>query len=182
MGGPDGTVEWYAPDPRGIIDLSHFHIPNRLKRTIRQKQFIIKCNQNFAKVIRGCSARSETWINEEIISAYTMLHQLGKCHSVEAYLEDQLVGGLYGVALGGAFMGESMFSLENDSSKVCLVFLVSRLIERGFQLLDTQFITPHLKKFGAIEISRKDYMHRLEEALSLHRQFDSIVEKRTEQD
>lgn len=172
MGNPDGNLEWYSPDPRGIIDLDHFHIPARLGRTIRQERFKILINQDFETVIRGCAGREETWINEEVISAYTALHRLGKAHSVEAYLENRLAGGLYGVALGAAFMGESMFSLEKDASKVCLAFLVNRLKERGYRLLDTQFITPHLKKFGAVEIPRKEYLKRLEKALTLSCRFN----------
>lgn len=172
MAGPDGAIEWYAPDPRGIIDLDHFHIPDRLNRTIRQGKFRIKTDQRFKEVIRACAAREETWINEEIIWAYTELHFSEKAHSVEAYLENNLVGGLYGISLGGAFMGESMFTREKDASKVCLVFLINRLKEKGFQLLDTQFITPHLKKFGAIEIPREEYLNRLERALTLSCQFN----------
>lgn len=172
MGTSDGELKWYSPDPRGIIDLNHFHIPARLSRTIRQDKFKVLINQDFEAVIRGCAGREETWINEEVISAYTALHRLGKAHSVEAYLENRLTGGLYGVALGGAFMGESMFSREKDASKVSLAFLVNRLKERGYQLLDTQFITPHLKKFGAIEIPRKEYLKKLEKALALTCRFN----------
>ncbi len=172
MGTPDGNLEWYSPDPRGIIDLDHFHIPARLSRTIRQEKFKVLINQDFEGVIQGCAGREETWINEEVISAYTALHRLGKAHSVEAYLENRLAGGLYGVTLGGAFMGESMFTREKDASKVCLAFLVNRLKERGYQLLDTQFITPHLKKFGAVEIPRREYLKRLERALALSCRFN----------
>ncbi|MBI1822807.1 MAG: leucyl/phenylalanyl-tRNA--protein transferase [Nitrospirae bacterium] len=171
MGHPDGSFDWYSPDPRGIIDLNHFHFPSRLSRTLRQEKFSIQINHDFDRVIRECAARKETWITEEIISSYMALHRLGKAHSVEAYLRNHLAGGLYGVALGGAFMGESMFTLERDASKVCLVYLVQRLNERGFQLLDTQFITPHLRQFGAIEIKRQEYMKRLQRALALPCQF-----------
>jgi leucyl/phenylalanyl-tRNA--protein transferase len=173
MGSADGTVDWYSPDPRCIFDLDHFHVPARLSRTFRQERFQIRIDNNFDQVIRECAKRKETWITEEIISSYNDLHRLKKAHSVEAYSGDQLAGGLYGVALGGAFMGESMFTIERDASKICLVYLVRRLKERGFQLLDTQFMTPHLKKFGAIEIPRKEYLKRLEMALAVTCEFDS---------
>lgn len=167
----EGEIRWYSPDPRGIIDLQRFHLPRRLARTIRQGLFEIAVNQDFEKVIRACAAREETWINEEIICAYTALHRLGKAHSVEAYFEGALAGGLYGVALGGAFMGESMFTLKRDAAKVALAFLVERLVTRGYILLDTQFVTSHLQSFGAIEIPREEYLMRLQKALSLECRF-----------
>lgn len=166
-----GRIRWYSPDPRGIIDLESFHLPKRLARTIRQGLFDVVINRNFEAVIRACASREETWINEEIIQAYTALHRLGKAHSVEAYAEGALAGGLYGVALGGAFMGESMFTVQRDASKVCLAFLVEWLKGRGYLLLDTQFITSHLRTFGAAEISRQAYLRRLEEALALDCRF-----------
>lgn len=168
----EGRIRWYSPDPRGIIDLGSFHLPKRLARTIRQGLFEIVVNRNFEAVIRACASREETWISEEIIQAYMALHRLGKVHSVEAYLEGSLAGGLYGVALGGAFMGESMFTFQRDASKVCLAFLVERLKNRGYFLLDTQFITSHLQNFGAVEIPRQEYMRRLEKALALDCRFD----------
>ncbi|MBI3803270.1 MAG: leucyl/phenylalanyl-tRNA--protein transferase [Nitrospirae bacterium] len=168
----DGEIRWYSPDPRGILDLPTFHLSKRLARTVRQGRFEITVNRNFEGVIRACAGREETWINEEIIEAYTALHRLGKAHSVEAYLEGTLAGGLYGVALGGAFMGESMFTLMRDASKVCLVFLIERLKTRGYTLLDTQFITSHLQRFGAVEIPQKEYLRRLESALRLECRFD----------
>ena len=167
----EDEIRWYSPDPRGIIDLPSFHLPKRLARTIRRGLFEIAINRNFEGVIRACAAREETWINEEIIRSYTALHRLGKAHSVEAYSEGALAGGLYGVALGGAFMGESMFMLKRDASKVCLAFLVERLTARGYLLLDTQFITSHLQRFGAIEIPRAEYLRRLEKALALDCRF-----------
>lgn len=167
MAESDDEISWYSPDPRAIIDLDHFHIPRRLLRTLRQQPFEIVTDRDFEQVIRRCAGREETWINEEIIQAYTALHRAGKAHSVEAYLEGTLSGGLYGVSLGGAFMGESMFTVKRDASKVCLAFLVGHLKERGFTLLDTQFITPHLERFGAIEIPRPDYLKRLDRALAL---------------
>lgn len=167
-----GEIHWYSPDPRAVIDLQTFHLPKRLSRTLRQGLFEIAVDRDFEGVIRGCAGRKETWIDEEIIAAYTALHRLGKAHSVEAYADGALAGGLYGVALGGAFMGESMFTLKRDASKVCLVFLVERLKERGYLLLDTQFLTPHLQRFGAVEIPRADYLRRLEKALALDCRFD----------
>lgn len=167
-----GEIRWYSPDPRGIIDLESFHLPKRLARTIRRGLFEIVINRSFEGVIRACASREETWISEEIIQAYKALHRLGKAHSVEAYAGGALAGGLYGVALGGAFMGESMFTVQRDASKVCLAFLVERLKKRGYFLLDTQFITSHLQGFGAIEIPRPEYMRRLEKALALDCRFD----------
>ena len=129
-------------------------------------------DRDFDGVVRGCADREETWINEEIVAAYSALHRLGKAHSVEAYYEETLAGGIYGVSLGGAFMGESMFTIVRDASKVCLAFLVGRLKERGYLLFDVQFTTPHLKRFGAVEISRREYLRRLEKALVLPCGFD----------
>lgn len=172
MADAEGEISWYSPDPRGIIEIDHFHLPRRLLRTIRQQTFEIVIDRNFEQVIRRCAGRKETWINEEIVLAYRALHLLGKAHSVEAYFEGALAGGLYGVSLGGAFMGESMFTIGRDASKVCLAFLIDRLKERGYTLLDTQFITPHLERFGAVEIPRSDYLRRLEKALGLSCRFD----------
>lgn len=167
----EGTIGWYAPDPRAIFDLGQFHLPKRLGRTIRQKKFQIGIDRDFERIIRSCAGREETWIDEKIIQAYTALHRTGKAHSVEAYLEGKLAGGLYGVSLGGAFMGESMFTIERDASKVCLVFLIERLKARGYRLLDTQFITPHLARFGATEIPHSEYLRRLEDALAVSCRF-----------
>jgi leucyl/phenylalanyl-tRNA---protein transferase len=172
MADDGGKINWYSPDPRGIIDLDRFHLPRRLLRTIRQQTYDVVIDRNFEQVIRCCAAREETWINEEIVLAYCALQRLGKAHSVEAYSEGTLAGGLYGVSLGGAFMGESMFTIQRDASKVCLAFLIDRLKERGYVLLDTQFITPHLERFGAVEIPRADYLRRLEKALGLSCRFD----------
>ncbi|MBI3596215.1 MAG: leucyl/phenylalanyl-tRNA--protein transferase [Nitrospirae bacterium] len=172
MADEDGRIHWYSPDPRTIIDLERSHIPRRLGRTIRRPKFEITVNRDFDGVIRGCANREETWISGEIMAAYTAMHRLGKAHSVEAYHEGKLAGGIYGVSLGGAFMGESMFTIVRDASKVCLVFLLNRLKERGYRLFDVQFTTTHLKRFGAVEISRREYIHRLEKALSLSCRFD----------
>lgn len=167
MADSNGTIRWFSPDPRTLIPLESFHISRRLERTIKQNRFQIKINQDFSGVMRACADRPETWINETIIEAYTGLFRIGKAHSIEAYLEGELAGGVYGVSLGGGFMGESMFSRARDASKVCLTFLLRRLAERGYVLFDTQFQTPHLKRFGAIEIPRKQYLERLERALRL---------------
>ena len=172
MADEDGGIRWYSPDPRTIIDLDRFHISRRLGRTIRSKKFEIAMDRDFDGVVRGCADREETWINEEIVAAYMRLHHIGKAHSVEAYFEGKLAGGIYGVSLGGAFMGESMFTIVRDASKVCLAFLVGRLKERGYLLFDVQFTTPHLKRFGAVEISRREYLRRLDKALVLPCGFD----------
>ncbi len=167
----DPELFWVDPDLRGIIPLGAFHVGKRLRRTVRQGGFTIRCNQAFGATIRACAApapdRPNTWINPEIIALYTALFQQGFAHSVETYHEDRLVGGLYGVAIGGAFFGESMFSLKRDASKVALVHLVARLKQAGFTLLDTQFVTKHLAHFGAIEIPRDDYRRRLADAIAI---------------
>ena len=165
-----GEVYWYAPDPRTIMPLDEgFHVSRRLRQTIRQAPFEIAINRDFEAVIRACAApreqQPETWISTGILEVYLELHQLGFCHSVEAWEEGELVGGLYGVALGGFFAGESMFHRRRDASKICLVHLVERLRERGYTLLDIQFMTPHLARFGAMEIPKSEYDARLKEAL-----------------
>jgi len=165
----DPTLYWVEPDMRGIIPLDQFHVPRSLAKTVRQGRYQITFNAAFGPVIRACAepapGRRKTWINATILSLYADLHRLGHAHSVEAWDDDQLVGGLYGVSLGRAFFGESMFSRRPDASKVCLVHLVERLKERGFVLLDTQFTTDHLKRFGAVDVRRDDYEHMLAEAL-----------------
>ena len=167
-----GTIRWYAPDPRAIIPLDQFHAPRSLQRTIRQGTFAVRVNTAFGEVIRACAARRETWISDEIIAAYEALHRLGLAHSVECWQDGVLAGGLYGVALGGAFFGESMFTRVTDASKVALAALVERLRARGFVLLDTQYLTEHLARFGAVEIPRDTYMVLLAAALRLDRRFD----------
>lgn len=168
MGGDDGEIRWYSPDPRCIIDLDTFHVSKRLDRTYRRGLFELKVNSAWNTVIRECAKRDTTWISEEIVQAYTKLHKLGYAHSVEAYKDGVLAGGLYGVSLGGAFMGESMFHWVTDASKVCLVFLVERLKQRGYVLLDCQYMTDHLRTFGASLVSRDDYLLRLGQALPLN--------------
>ena len=164
-------IRWYAPDPRAIIPLESFHVPRSLGRTIRRGTFDVRVNTAFGEVIRACAARRETWISAEIIRAYSELHALGLAHSVEAWQSGALAGGLYGVALGGAFFGESMFTRVRDASKVALAALVERLRARGFVLLDTQFLTEHLARFGAVEIPRDEYLLLLRHALQLERTF-----------
>ncbi len=165
----DPEVFWVRPETRGVIPLDAFHVPKSLRKMVRQGRFDIRFDSDFAAVVDACAEKREertsTWINAPIREAYIGLHQRGHCHSVEAWREDRLVGGLYGVSLGRAFFGESMFSKETDASKVCLVHLVERLRERGFVLLDTQFTTEHLKRFGAVDVPRGRYEKLLEAAL-----------------
>lgn len=162
----DGRIHWFNPDPRTILPLETFHIPRRLAQTIRQGRFEIRINTHFAEVMRGCADREEgTWISEEIISAYVQLHDLGLAHCLETWQDGELAGGIYGVSLGGAFFGESMFHYRTDASKVALVELVRRLRARGFSLLDVQFSNPHLAQFGTAEIPRSEYLARLRGAL-----------------
>jgi leucyl/phenylalanyl-tRNA--protein transferase len=168
-----GQLSWYSPDPRGIIPLETFHMPARLARVVRQGRFRIQIDTAFEAVIRACAraerepGESGTWISEEIVESYCLLHRLGHAHSVEAWAGSELAGGLYGVALGGAFFGESMFHDRTDASKVALAALVDRLRSRGFALLDTQWVTGHLEQFGATEIPRPVYMQRLAASLRI---------------
>ncbi|MCP4250886.1 MAG: leucyl/phenylalanyl-tRNA--protein transferase [bacterium] len=166
MAGEEGEVLWFCPDPRTVIELDRFHVPKTLGQTYRQQRFELTVNRDFEAVIQACAARGEgTWISPEFIEAYCLLYELGYAHSVEAWREDALAGGLYGVSIGGVFCGESMFHTQRDASKVALVFLVERLRERDFALLDVQFSTEHLGRFGAVEVSRAEYLNRLAEAL-----------------
>ncbi|HZT44395.1 MAG TPA: leucyl/phenylalanyl-tRNA--protein transferase [Chthonomonadaceae bacterium] len=161
-------ILWFRPDPRAILPLDRFHISRSLAKTIRQGVFEVRYDTDFEGVMRGCADREEgTWISEEFIEVYGALHQMGKAHSVETWREGRLVGGTYGLALGGAFMAESMFHYETDASKVALAALVARLRERGFALLDVQYVTPHLARFGAIEIPHAVYYALLQRALLL---------------
>jgi leucyl/phenylalanyl-tRNA--protein transferase len=167
MANRQGKIHWYAPDPRAILEHDNLHVSRSLRATIRKGIYEIRIDTAFEKVMRCCGEREETWINEEFLKTYTYLHTVGLAHSVEAWYENRLVGGLYGVALGGAFMGESMFSYATDASKVCLVALVEHLKRRGYVLHDTQFLTPHLASLGVTEIPRREYERRLQKALAL---------------
>lgn len=164
-----GRIQFYTADPRGIIPLDAFHVPHTLRQLMRKDPpvFDVRINYDFKATMRGCMTGHEggTWISEELIAAYSGLHEMGFAHSVEAWRNNELVGGLYGVSLGGAFFGESMFTRTRDASKVCLVHLVSRLNERGYELLDTQATTEHLRRFGAIDIPASLYLNLLRRAL-----------------
>ncbi|MCB1382061.1 MAG: leucyl/phenylalanyl-tRNA--protein transferase [Notoacmeibacter sp.] len=165
----DPEVFWVRPEMRGVIPLDGFHVPKSLAKVIRQNRFEIAFDRDFDAVIDACAlsreGRQTTWINQSIREAYGVLHRRGHCHTVEAWRDGRLVGGLYGVSLGAAFFGESMFSFETDASKVCLWHLVERLKAQGFRLLDTQFTTDHLKRFGAIDVPRSKYEKMLAEAI-----------------
>lgn len=170
-GDATGEIGWYSPDPRAIIDLEGFHVPRRLQRTVRAGRFEVRVDTAFEAVIRACAERDQTWISEEIIESYRQLFALGFAHSVESWSGGELAGGLYGVAVAGAFFGESMFSRRTDASKVALVALIERLKAAGIVLLDTQFSTPHLSGFGAREIPRGEYLQRLASALAVNARF-----------
>jgi leucyl/phenylalanyl-tRNA--protein transferase len=172
----DSTLYWIDPEKRGILPLNDFHVSRRLRRTVRSGLYEIRCNTAFADVVRACAApgpkRDESWINDEIVSLYSDLHELGRAHCVETWEDGELVGGLYGVALGAAFFGESMFSAARDASKVALVHLVARLRKSGYLLLDTQFVTEHLAQFGVVELPRAGYRQRLSAALDASASFE----------
>jgi leucyl/phenylalanyl-tRNA--protein transferase len=174
----DPTLFWVSPDKRGVIPLDGFHVPKRLARTVRSSRYRVTSDQAFVDVMRACATpapgREQTWINDEILRLYTGLHAGGHAHSIECWEGEELAGGLYGVSLGAAFFGESMFSAARDSSKVALVELVGMLRRGGFLLLDTQFLTPHLARFGAYEISREDYLARLHLAIAREAIWPSI--------
>ncbi len=163
----NGEMGWFSPDPRGIIPIKEFHIPHGLKKTLKHCPFEVRYNTAFSAVMEGCAARDSTWISGMIHRSYVQLHELGFACSVETWQEGVLQGGLYGVSLGGAFFGESMFSRVPNASKVALAHLVQRLDQRGYTLLDTQWVTEHLTQFGAHEISRASYLKRLAKALDI---------------
>lgn len=173
----DPTLYWIDPEKRGVIPLETFHVPRRLRRTVRRRHFEVSSDTAFSEVVDACAEatpeRSETWINDEIVRLYRGLFELGRAHSIECRRDGRLVGGLYGVAIGAAFFGESMFSRETDASKVALVHLVARLAKGGFRLLDTQFVTEHLARFGAVEVPRAAYRTLLSEALDRNGRFHS---------
>jgi len=166
-----GEIGWYSPDPRAIIPLDGLKISRSFKQTLKKKKFQIKINTSFEEVMRQCAEREDTWISEEIIQSYLELHRLGYAHSVETWKDGSLAGGLYGVAIGAAFFGESMFSRVKDASKVALVYLVDRLNTKKIELLDTQFMTPHLARLGAVEIPKQVYLGILQKAVLKQRSF-----------
>lgn len=165
----DPTLFWIEPEKRGILPLDGFHVSRRLRRTVRSGLYEVRCDTVFTDVVRSCAApgrnRDDTWINDEIVALYGDLHELGRAHCVETWQDGELVGGLYGVSLGAAFFGESMFSRARDASKVALVHLVARLIKSDYTLLDTQFVTDHLTQFGVVELPRAGYRQILSDAL-----------------
>jgi len=171
----DGQIDWYSPDPRAILPLDRLHASRSLRRTIRSGIYKVRFDTAFTEMMVACAApgpgRESTWISGEIIEAYTWLHELGFAHSVETWLGDEMVGGLYGVSLRGLFAGESMFSIRPNASKIALYFLVEHLRERGFSLLDVQFQTPHLAGLGAIEVSQTRYRYYLRQALAIDARF-----------
>ncbi len=176
----DPTVYWIDPESRGLLPLDTFHVPRRLLRTVRGDLFEVRVDGAFAEVIEGCAARGpgrwSTWINAQIVELYCALHGMNRAHSVECWQGGELVGGLYGVSLAGAFFGESMFSRASAASKVALVHLVARLKQGGYRLLDIQFVTQHLASFGAVEVSRREYHRLLERALEVKGDFYSLPE------
>ena len=165
----DPRVHWIDPAERGILPFENFHVPHSLKKVLRRGEFTVTCDKAFAQTIEGCAEpapdRPETWINNEILHLFVELHRLGLAHSVETWKDGELVGGLYGLSLGGAFFGESMYSRVSDASKVALVHLMARMITGGYSLLDTQFVTRHLARFGAVEVPRWKYLRLLSDAL-----------------
>ena len=170
----ENAIYWFAPDPRAILPLDTFHVPKNLDRLVRRGRFEVTSDRAFEAVMRACADRASTWISEEIIRVYTAVHEQGFAHSVECWDDGQLVGGLYGVAVGGAFFGESMFHRARDASKVALVHLVERLRRGGFVLLDTQYTTPHLEQFGVVEIPRRVYERRLQRALRVEATWEPV--------
>ena len=171
----DSALYWIEPQHRGLLPLDNIHVPDRLARTIRSTRMDVRIDTGFASVIEGCASarpgRNSTWINSRIRSLYQDLFDMGHCHTVEVWSGERLVGGLYGVALGGAFFGESMFSYERDASKIALMHLAARLIFGGFRLLDTQFVTDHLRQFGTVEVGREEFHRQLDASLQVRGDF-----------
>ncbi len=167
----DAQISWMRPSQRGIFDLDRFHISHSLRRRILQGTYRVAVNCDFKSTVLGCADRPTTWISTQISDLYQQLHEMGLAHSLEVYAGATLIGGVYGVAMGGAFFGESMFSRQTDASKIALAYLVHRLRAGGFTLFDTQYLTPHLARLGAVEISRADYETRLAAALPLKASF-----------
>lgn len=175
MADEEGQISWYSPDPRAILPLDRLHVSHSLRRVIRSGRYDVRFDSAFTEVMVACAApapdRELTWISDELIEAYTWLHELGFAHSVEAWQDDELVGGLYGVSLRGLFAGESMFSIRPNASKVALYYLVEHLLGRGFTLLDVQFQTPHLAGLGSVEVSQARYRYLLKQAMALDARF-----------
>jgi leucyl/phenylalanyl-tRNA---protein transferase len=175
MGKGDMPTPWWSPDPRAILEFEHFHVPRRLSRVCRSGRFEISFDRDFPAVIRGCAAgrgrKGGTWLTKEMIAAYIQMHELGHAHSVEAWQDDHLAGGVYGIAIAGLFSAESMFYRVPEASKVALVRLVEHLRSRGYELFDIQQLTPNTARFGAIEIPREEYLSRLAEALEKPAEF-----------
>src|SRR5438067_7241307 len=167
----DNENNWFSRELLAILPPEDFHVPHALRRLLRKKVFETTIDKAFSEVIAACAKREDTWINREIIDSYTQLHELGHAHSVEAWKAGRLAGGLYGVAVGGAFFGESMFHRVTDASKIALVALIEHLRARKFVLLDTQWLTPHLQQFGGIQISRSQYLRLLRRAVDLPQRF-----------
>ncbi|MCK5575016.1 MAG: leucyl/phenylalanyl-tRNA--protein transferase [Sphingomonadales bacterium] len=176
----DDDIFWVEPEERGVFPLDTFHIPKSLVKTIKKEPFTVTVDRAFPAVMKGCASplkgRDETWINHVIYDLYTQLHKEGFAHSVECWQDDKLVGGLYGISINGAFFGESMFHLKTDASKVALVYLVARLKHGGFKLLDAQFITEHLMRFGAVTMPQEKYLEKLREAVTVTADFYSLAE------
>ncbi len=174
----DNALYWIEPQNRGILPLDELRVPRRLCRTIRQENFEIRVDGDFEGVIAGCAAsrpgRTSTWINGRVHQLYSELFRIGNCHTIEVWRDGQMIGGLYGVHLGGAFFGESMFSVERDASKIALIFLAARLIAGGFLLLDTQFVTDHLRQFGTVEVARDQFQVLLDAALDREADFRAL--------
>lgn len=175
MGMENGRLSWFSPDPRGVIPVQDCHVPRSIRAELRKRPIEIRVNTAFGEVIRSCGKRTETWITKDIMQSYERLHSLGYAHSVEAWEEDELIGGLYGVSIGAAFFGESMFSRKTGGSKAALVWLLDFLKAKRFVLHDTQWTTPHLAMFGGQEIPRKDYLELLEKAVQQPGRFTGMV-------
>ena len=171
MGMDNGRLSWFSPDPRGIIPIGDFRVPRSVRAELRRMAFDIRVDTAFSSVVRGCGDRDGTWITREIVGSYETLHKMGCAHSIETWSGDELIGGLYGVSIGGAFFGESMFSLVSGGSKAALVWLMHHLQKKGFILHDTQWTTPHLAMFGGTEIPRGNYMELMERAVQLPIEF-----------
>ncbi len=167
----DGIIYWYSPDPRAVFPLDEFHCSRSFRKTLRNTQFAVTFDKDFLGVMRACADREDTWINEEFIDVYGRLHKDGDAHSVEVWLDEKLVGGLYGVSIAGGFFAESMFYKETDASKFALYHLIKHMKKQGMTLLEVQFMTPHLKSLGAIELAADDYLDTLAEAIKLEVKF-----------